>query len=126
MELQARAPRARGRRPAPDRAPPQDAEGIHARFDVRDAARKAERDRCRARDCEVLEVLNARAGKRPDHVHVFDLEGLTLGMLTRKTVNVVVDIIGISNEREPASRGRGGFRELSAGKTANRRRRRAP
>ena len=37
-----------------------DAEGIHGTFNIKDAAQVRERDRCRAQDCEVLEVMNAR------------------------------------------------------------------
>lgn len=82
-----------------------DAPGIHRTFDAAVPSDVDDRDRCRAQDCELLEILNAEADARPDHVHIFDLAGLTLAMLTRKTVNVVVDVIGMSNEHYPGSLG---------------------
>lgn len=82
-----------------------DADGIHGAFPAGDAAAVLARNRCRAQACEVLEALNAEAGCRPDNVHVFDLDGLTFGKLSRKTINVTMDIVSIANDNYPGSVG---------------------
>lgn len=67
--------------------------------------------RNRAQDMEILDALQARASAAVDrpsqteHVHVFDLGGLTRGKLTRQTIATVVDIVGLSLAHYPGSLG---------------------
>lgn len=91
-----------------------DSDALHRDVPTKEAIRA-----CRAQDMEIVDVLQARAAERrggsgagdayakarTEHVHVFDLDGLTRGKLTRQTINTVVDIVAMSLAHYPGSLG---------------------
>ena len=111
----------RGRLIYAERVKTLDSDALHRDVPTRDLIR-----RNRAQDMEILDVLQARTSAakarateataaagaadalskaRTEHLHIFDLDGLTRNKLNRQTINTVVDIVAMSLAQYPGALG---------------------